>query len=87
MAVGVYRLRFPSMLCVEQAAPDEPGQCMRLKDIETFVVGNPPPYFGGRWFVFVKLTTDDNVSGIGESYGVPFHPDLVAKLLEDVFGR
>jgi 2-dehydro-3-deoxyphosphogalactonate aldolase len=60
---------------------------MRLKDIRTFVVGNPPPHFGGRWFVFVKLTTDDNISGIGESYGVPFHPDLVAGLLEDVFGR
>jgi galactonate dehydratase len=60
---------------------------MQLKDIRTFVVGNPPPHFGGRWFVFVKLTTNDNVSGIGESYGVPFHPDLVARLLEDVFGR
>ena len=60
---------------------------MLLKDIKTFVVGNPPPHFGGEWFVFVKLTTNDNVSGIGESYGVPFHPDLVARLLEDVFGR
>jgi galactonate dehydratase len=60
---------------------------MRLKDIRTFVVGNPPPHFGGRWFVFVKLTTDDNVSGVGESYGVPFDPHLVARMLEDVFGR
>ena len=60
---------------------------MQLKDIRTFVVGNPPPHFGGRWFVFVKLTTNDNVSGIGESYGVPFDPDLVARMLEDVFGR
>jgi len=31
---------------------------MKLADIETFVVGNPPPHFGGRYFVFVKLTTD-----------------------------
>ena len=60
---------------------------MRLKDIRTFVVGNPPPHFGGRWFVFVKLTTDDNISGVGESYGVPFDPHLVARMLEDVFGR
>src|ERR1700722_5741140 len=59
---------------------------MLLKDIKTFVVGNPPPHFGGQWFVFVKLTTSDNISGIGESYGVPFHPDLVARMLEDVFG-
>ena len=60
---------------------------MKLRDIQTFVVGNPPPHFGGRYFVFVKLTTDDKVSGIGEAYCVPFHPDLVAKMLEDVFGR
>lgn len=60
---------------------------MILKDIETFVVGNPPPSFGGRYFVFVKLTTDDGISGVGEAYCVPFHPDLVARLLEDVFGR
>jgi galactonate dehydratase len=60
---------------------------MKLKDIKTFVVGNPPPHFGGPWFVFVKLTTDDNIFGIGEAYGVPFHPQLVAKMIEDVFGR
>jgi galactonate dehydratase len=60
---------------------------MMLKDIKTFVVGNPPPHYGGRYFVFVKLTTDGNVSGIGEAYCVPFDPHLVAKLIEDVFGR
>ena len=41
---------------------------MILKDIETFVVGNPPPAFGGRYFVFVKLTTNDGISGVGEAY-------------------
>lgn len=60
---------------------------MKLKDIQTFVVGNPPPHYGGRYFVFVKLTTDDNITGLGEAYGVPFHPDLVARMLEDVFAR
>ena len=60
---------------------------MKLKDIKTFVVGNPPPHYGGRWFVFVKLTTDDNVTGVGEAYGVPFHPAIVARMIEDVFGR
>ena len=60
---------------------------MKLKDIKTFVVGNPPPHFGGRYFVFVKLTTDDGVSGIGEAYCVPFSPHLVAQMLEDVFHR
>ena len=60
---------------------------MQLTDIETFVVGNPPPHFGGRYFVFVKLTTNTGVSGIGEGYCVPFSPHLVAKMIEDVFAR
>ena len=60
---------------------------MKLTDIETFVVGNPPPHFGRRYFVFVKLTTDSGVSGIGEAYCVPFEPHLVAKMIEDVFAR
>ena len=60
---------------------------MMLKDIKTFVVGNPPPHYGGRYFVFVKLITDQNVAGIGEAYCVPVNPQLVAKMLEDVFER
>ena len=60
---------------------------MKLTDIKTFVVGNPPPHFGGRYFVFVKLTTDTGVSGLGEAYCVPFDPHLVAKMIEDVFAR
>jgi len=60
---------------------------MKLADIETFVVGNPPPHFGGRYFVFVKLTTACGISGIGEAYCVPFSPHLVAKMIEDVFAR
>jgi 2-dehydro-3-deoxyphosphogalactonate aldolase len=60
---------------------------MKLKDIKTFVVGNPPPHYGGRYFVFAKLTTDGNVSGVGEAYCVPFHPDIVARMIEDVFAR
>jgi len=60
---------------------------MKLSDIKTFVVGNPPPHYGGRYFVFVKLITDGNVEGIGEAYCVPFEPHLVAKMIVDVFER
>ena len=60
---------------------------MKLADIQTFVVGNPPPHFGGRYFVFVKLTTACGISGVGEAYCVPFEPHLVAKMIEDVFAR
>jgi 2-dehydro-3-deoxyphosphogalactonate aldolase len=60
---------------------------MKLQEIRTFVVGNPPPHNGGRYFIFAKLTTADGVTGIGEAYGVPFEPHHVARLIEDVFGR
>ena len=40
---------------------------MKLTDIHTFVAGNPQPGVGGRYFVFVKLTTDHNVHGVGEA--------------------
>ena len=60
---------------------------MKLTDIRTFVVGSPTPGTGGRYFVFVKLTTDGNVHGVGETYCVPFHPDVVARMLIDVFER
>ena len=60
---------------------------MKLTDIKTFVVANPPPHYGGPYFVFVKLTTDGNVHGVGEAYCLPFHPQLVARMMVDVFGR
>ena len=30
-------------------------RAMRLRDLDVLVVGNPPPGFGGRYFLFVKL--------------------------------
>jgi 2-dehydro-3-deoxyphosphogalactonate aldolase len=60
---------------------------MTLRDIKTFAVANPPPGYGGRYFVFVKLITNHNVEGLGEAYCIPFHPSVVVKMLEDVFDR
>ena len=60
---------------------------MKIADLKTYVVGNPPPHHGGAYFVFLKLTTDDGIEGFGEVYGVPFHPDRVAGLIEDVGER
>ena len=60
---------------------------MKISDVKTYVVGNPPPHFGGLYFVFLKLTTDSGIEGFGEVYSVPFHPHVVAKMIEDVFER
>ncbi|GBL36320.1 isomerase [Anaerolineae bacterium] len=60
---------------------------MKITDVKTFVVGNPPPHFGGRYWIFLKLTTDGGIVGYGEVYSVPFHPHVVAKMIEDVCER
>ncbi|MEP0235186.1 mandelate racemase/muconate lactonizing enzyme family protein [Roseibium sp.] len=60
---------------------------MKLEKIETFVVGNPPPRHGGRYFIFVRLTTACGISGLGEIYNATFGPDLCAAMAEDVFER
>ncbi len=60
---------------------------MRLTGIETFVVGNPPPRRGGRYFIFVRLTTACGITGLGEIYAASFSPHLTARLAEDMFAR
>ncbi|MCG6857782.1 MAG: mandelate racemase/muconate lactonizing enzyme family protein [Salaquimonas sp.] len=60
---------------------------MHIKDVKTWVVGNPPPQIGGRYFIFVKLVTDSGVMGYGEAYNATFDPHLTAKLIEDTAAR
>jgi galactonate dehydratase len=60
---------------------------MKLESVRTFVVGNPPPSFGGRYFVFLKIRTACGVEGLGEVYAATFGPHVVAKMIEDVFAR
>lgn len=60
---------------------------MNITDYKTFVVGNPPPHFGGPSFVFVKLVTDSGIVGYGEVYSVPFHPRVAAQMIADVCER
>ncbi|MEQ8655385.1 MAG: mandelate racemase/muconate lactonizing enzyme family protein [Kiloniellales bacterium] len=60
---------------------------MRIVDLKTFVVGNPPPHQGGRYFIFLKLTTDEGITGLGEAYVATFGPQTVVSMIEDVFQR
>ena len=60
---------------------------MKLRDLEVLVVGNPPPGFGGRYFIFVKLTTDDGIVGWGEVYAATVGPEAMRAVIADVFAR
>lgn len=59
---------------------------MRLERIETFTV-SPPTGIGGSFWLFVRLATDDGISGVGECYGIPFAPPVARAMVEDVFQR
>ncbi|MEM8760500.1 MAG: mandelate racemase/muconate lactonizing enzyme family protein [Pseudomonadota bacterium] len=60
---------------------------MKLAECEVFVVGNPPPTKGGRYFVFVKLVTACGIVGYGEVYAATFGPRVMADMVCDVFER
>lgn len=60
---------------------------MRVADVETFVVANPPPSFGGRYFVFAKVVTDDGIVGWGEAYAATFGPQVIAAGIDDLADR
>ena len=60
---------------------------MKVTDAKTWVVANPPPYFGGRYCIFVKLLCDNGVEGIGEVYAATFGPRVIARMIEDVCAR
>ena len=59
---------------------------MKIENVETFIVGNPPPHFGGKYFILIKLTSN-NIVGWGECYAPPFHPSVVKKMIHDVSDR
>jgi 2-dehydro-3-deoxyphosphogalactonate aldolase len=60
---------------------------MKITELKTFVVGNPPPYYGGRYFLFLKLKTDTGIEGVGEVYAASFAPRAIVAMIEDVFSH
>jgi len=60
---------------------------MQIAELKTFVVGNPPPTFGGRYFLFLKLKTACGVEGVGEVYAASFGPKAIEAMIGDVFER
>jgi galactonate dehydratase len=60
---------------------------MKLADCEVIVTGNPPPGFGGRYFIFVKVSTACGFTGWGEVYAASVGPEAMRAVIADVFGR
>lgn len=60
---------------------------MKITDVKTWAVATPPPHKGGAYWIFVKLTTDDGICGYGEVYGVPFGPNVICQMIENIFER
>ena len=60
---------------------------MKITDVKTWVVGNDAAGLGGRYFIFVRLTTDSGVVGYGEAYSATFGPHVTARMIEDCAAR
>ena len=61
---------------------------MKITELKTFVVGNPhPAEVGGRYYVFLKLRTDNGIEGLGEVYATTFLPRTQVHMIEEVFER
>jgi len=58
---------------------------MKIQSLDTYVVGNPPPHYGGQYFIFVRVTTDNGIEGFGEVYTATFSPFVVEAMIKDVF--
>ena len=60
---------------------------MRLQSLEIFIVAPPAPGWGGRYWIFPKLTTACGITGYGECYASSVGPNAMRAVIEDVFSR
>jgi len=60
---------------------------MKLRDLDIIVTAPLAPGWGGRYWILVKLTTDDGIVGWGECYASSVGPVAMRAVIEDVFGR
>ena len=60
---------------------------MKLKDLDIIVTAPPAPGWGGRYWILVKVTTDNGITGWGECYAASVGPEAMRGVIEDVFER
>ncbi|MEM8731128.1 MAG: mandelate racemase/muconate lactonizing enzyme family protein [Pseudomonadota bacterium] len=60
---------------------------MKLADLDVIVTAPPAPGWGGRYWIFVKVTTDTGLVGWGECYASSVGPQAMEAVIQDVFAR
>ena len=60
---------------------------MRLQDLDIIVTAPPAPGWGGRYWIFVKVTTDTGIVGWGECYASSVSPEAMTHVIRDLFER
>ena len=60
---------------------------MKLKYLKIIVTRPPAPGWGGRYWIFVKLTTDNGIVGWGECYASSIGPEAMEVVIKDIFER
>ena len=60
---------------------------MKLKDLKIIVTCPPPPGWGGRYWILIKLTADNGIVGWGECYASSVGPNAMQTVIKDVFER
>ncbi len=60
---------------------------MKLADLDIIVTAPPAPGWGGRYWIFVKLTTACGITGWGEVYASAVGPEAMKAVIADVFAR
>ena len=60
---------------------------MILQDLDIIVTAPPAPGWGGRYWIFVKVTTACGITGWGEVYAASVGPDAMRAVISDVFER
>ncbi|MCV3270506.1 mandelate racemase/muconate lactonizing enzyme family protein [Roseobacter sinensis] len=60
---------------------------MKLTDLDIIVTAPPAPGWGGRYWILVKLTTDNGITGWGECYAASVGLEAMQAVIRDVFAR
>ena len=60
---------------------------MKLDSLELFSVAPPPPGWGGRYWLILRLTTSCGITGLGEVYAAGVGPEAMEAVIADVFAR